>query len=746
MPLMPQQRAISGLKSVGVVCLLALYLLHWPGAYLNDTMRWTLFGVMALTIGVAAWERAGQPRLFKWRWPSFTGAKAPAQVAYWWLAAIALVLFFGGYAILRTLEPNYFNQDDNFAQFGPILLAGVKSLLNKGIFPNWNPYQFMGSPVADVGTYALTYPLTYLAAWLAMSVFHSPALWADLFFILHAVPALLVLLHVLRLLKVTPALSLAATLAFLFCGYNLIAGRSWFYMMPLSLTLPLLAWLLIQLESFASKRWLWTAALTAGISFHAGNTQMWFYWVLFLGLGILARLRLSPELPRKAIIGRSFCALFMGLGLALPLLLPQLEFISTVERFPWGLGHIADNLWSLVIPYPFLEATYPSNFQGADTRIGQLYYASSVFTLVALALSLRVYVGWLRKRDLPLDKTTRLFLLLGWVAFALCLGEFGIIWRVLSVFPPFSLFSHPFKLILYLHFFSIVAAAHYLSHVRVRWDRALAGVSLLLTAYHLSQCSRALYVYGDRDYTALPPEIYRGIRENAGDADYIRVDNSAPRRNPRAGYVHSLTHNYATMYEIAGTWGYDPLVQYADGTRELFRRWEQTRCGEGEVIYPPFKTRKIFRCNRTDSGNPEELENLLRRTGTSSRLVFTREEPPVQVRPVTNPDPIVFAEGDPAKPYGYAVDFSGVSVENSHPKSAKPLVINFTWRKLFVAEADGRPVALSKDQWGRMIAFPPAEWKHLTLRYQPHWMMAGGLGLLCFLFGLAASVATRKFR
>lgn len=746
MAFMPQQRAIRGMKSVGVFCLLTLYLLHWPGVYFSPTMRWTLLGVMALTLAVAIWEKIGPASFFRGRWGWLFETKTPATWRYAYLATLTLFLFFSGYAYLQYLDPNYFNQDDNFAQFGPVILVGVKSLLRHGVFPNWNPYQFMGAPVADVGTYALTYPPTYLSVGVASAVFHSPALWTNVFFVLHAVPAILVMLHLLRILGVTPALNVAATLAYVFCGYNLIAGRSWFYMIPVMLTLPLLAWLLVRLDQFASRRWLWTAALSAGVSFHAGNSQMWFYWVLFLGLGILLRLFLEPELPRRAIIVRSFCAFGIGLGIAFPLLLPQLQFVATVKRFPLGLGHIADNLGSLFLPFPLLDATYPSNWAPDDTRIGQLYYASSVFTLVAAGLTLAVYIGWLRKRDLPLATSTRLFLGLGAIAFLLCLGEFGVFWRVLSYLPPFSLFSHPFKLILYLHFFWIVAAAHFLSHIRIRSDWAIAAVSVTFTAYHLSQCTSALYRYADREYHPLPTYLSQAIHDHAGGADYVRIDDNSPLRSHYVGYVHSLTHHFAMVYGLAGVWGYDPLVLNSSGTRELNNFWEHARCVDPEFEYPHWVAKRRFKCNGSEAQNPGKLEELLRRTGTTSRLTYARDGSKVKVRRVLNPDPIVFAEGMPALTHRFRADFSGVEIENSQPASGLPVVVNFMWRQRFVASADGQPVALTRDQWGRTVAHPPANWKRLTVRYQPQWAMACGLGLVFFLSGLVASIATRKFR
>ncbi len=62
--------------------------------------------------------------------------------------------------ILERRQPFFFSQDDNLAQFLPVIVQGCHSLL-QGVFPTWNPYQLLGAPTTTVGVYSLTYPFTY---------------------------------------------------------------------------------------------------------------------------------------------------------------------------------------------------------------------------------------------------------------------------------------------------------------------------------------------------------------------------------------------------------------------------------------------------------------------------------------------------------------------------------------------------------------------------------------------------------
>ncbi|MCC7086039.1 MAG: hypothetical protein IT427_13635, partial [Pirellulales bacterium] len=79
-----------------------------------------------------------------------------------WLL-VGLVFVAGLLAAMELRQPYYFVQDDNLSQFLPVVLHGCRSMFHDGTFSTWNPHQFLGSPTSSLGTYALTYPPTYLS-------------------------------------------------------------------------------------------------------------------------------------------------------------------------------------------------------------------------------------------------------------------------------------------------------------------------------------------------------------------------------------------------------------------------------------------------------------------------------------------------------------------------------------------------------------------------------------------------------
>src|SRR5262249_26975847 len=100
----------------------------------------------------------------------------------WFVAGFAVLALVG--VVLELRQPHYFNQDDNFAQFGPGIIYGCRALAG-GVFPSWNPQQMLGAPLAELGVYSLTYPPTYLSYFLATYVLRDEWAFMDVFCCLH---------------------------------------------------------------------------------------------------------------------------------------------------------------------------------------------------------------------------------------------------------------------------------------------------------------------------------------------------------------------------------------------------------------------------------------------------------------------------------------------------------------------------------------------------------------------------------
>ena len=98
------------------------------------------------------------------------GARQSCSSRLW--NAIGWIVLIGGFAALQCLEPYYFTQDD--VLIGE--LPGVRHELRDlwaGTFPDWNPYVFMGAPVALMGMSSVTYPPRVLAYALARHIWQG---------------------------------------------------------------------------------------------------------------------------------------------------------------------------------------------------------------------------------------------------------------------------------------------------------------------------------------------------------------------------------------------------------------------------------------------------------------------------------------------------------------------------------------------------------------------------------------------
>ena len=252
---------------------------------------------------------------------------AGERVAWrWLLVGFALVGFL--LLVLERSQPYFFVQDDNLSQFMPVILHGCRSLFNDGVFSTWNAHQFMGSPTASLGTYALTYPFTYLAYGFARYLVHDEFATLDVFCVGHLLVGYLAMFWACRCAGIRPILAAAGGVSFAFSGYFLIAGKSWYYMTPLAVYAPLMFGLF---EKFRRASFGWAlvlpSALVFGLLFHSGNAQMWCYAGMFFIVGVGVLLVCKAIAWSQAI--PALCSVAIGVAIALPLLVPQ--FLETAK-------------------------------------------------------------------------------------------------------------------------------------------------------------------------------------------------------------------------------------------------------------------------------------------------------------------------------------------------------------------------------------------------------------------------------
>jgi hypothetical protein len=703
-------------------------------------------------------------------------------------------------ALLEIRQPFYFVQDDNSAQFLPVVLQGCRSLLNDGVFPTWNPYQFLGSPTTSLGTYALTYPPTYVAYAIARWIVGNEAVTFDVFCIGHLLAGYLATFWACRLMQIRPMVAAAASACFAISGFFLIAGRSWYYMTPTAAWMPVLVVLIEKLRrQEVGWRWVLATGLSLGAMFHSGNAQMWCYGILLFGIAILV-LILSHSLSTAKVIAAG-SAVLLGVAISLPLLLPQYLETAKLERFP-GDSNVLRCLPSMLLPFPLARSPYPGVTQTPNlTHIGHLYYAGTVFTVIALLGMLSLMAHRWSRRVLA----SNIWLVMAWIALILALGRIGGLWYLLSKLPAFNGFKHSFKFIPFATLFMMIGGAMLLERAmrsaktkrRLLEATATIAVALLLT-YHACMSTPSFCDYGFRPYPAPPAEI-QALNDPANPARMYAI---APRRSLAPEYGQSMMHQLPSVWGWYAFEGYDPLVRrgprFGSVMDKLFAPTAvsgmQVELGWAEMGLeePMVNNNKKVEDALHRSGMDEDnmwghdfhidlaqALTALRAYGVRWVMLYTGRQipnipeghsdemfwrtdpvaeqvaeavqergrlivrsPAVSVYELKNPAPLAFINGKSKIALPIKFTGAGAIVDTSSLTEDSDVVVNVVGAPFLKARVDGTTAPATTDRWGRLVFHVTAGAQELRLGYQPPWLIGTAIGLV--LAGIAAAAMYRR--
>lgn len=634
---------------------------------------------------------------------------------------IGLIFFIGCLIFLEWRQPLYFTQDDNLAQFLPGILQGCRGAM-EGIFPTWNPYQYFGSPTTTVGTYALTYPPTYVSYMLARYVFGNEYLTVEIFCIGHLLVAYFVAHTVLRRLGVRPSVAMLATLCCVLSGFALLVGRSWFYMTPVFVFTPLL---MLQTMRFAQGergwRWIGMTALWLGLYFHAGNVQMWAYTVLLLGVAYLWLLVARVITWRSLFAAAS--ALLLGLAISAPLLIPEYLVTRGVVRGAIHTG-ITKGLPTLLVPVSMVQ-TYHPNRWGAPyyDRLGELYYSGTIFmALAVVSLGALLLSRWRAE-----EVKQNLWVVPALVALLLALGADAAPWMWLSRWPGFSEFRSPVKLVAFITMFATFAGAVLLERLLrrqtrpLRLEMGLVAIVLALLLHHVGLSKASFFSYGARPYAGIEQPLLRFLQP--ADGSQPKFLPIAPERSLHPDYFVSLKHQFPSVVEVFSASGYDPLVT-GDGTYVKFRSrllrkvpGTLAQYGVRYVLIHEFTEAHVL---------PKWLE--------LGPLVYQREG--LRLYEIPGAMPMAFVESDPARSVPAKFDAGGVTLDTSGVSGT--VILNMLWRPELQSRGGG---ALSADELGR-TRIPVASTASVRLDFSPPWgwgwMAAGVFGVVGWGLGFVA--------
>jgi hypothetical protein len=704
----------------------------------------------------------------------------------WLVAGFCFVA--GLLAMLEWRQPYYFVQDDNLSQFLPVVLQGCRSLFHDGVFPTWNPHQFLGSPTTSLGTYALTYPPTYLSYAVAEGVLGNEYATLDVFCILHLLVGYFATFWACRVMGIRPSLAATAAVCFALAGFFLIAGKSWYYMTPVAAWTPLLIGLLerYRLGNVGGK-WVLATGGVLGVLFHSGNAQMWSYAMLFY-FAAVAILLVCRTVDWSQIFP-AVAALLVGLAIAAPLLVAQFAELSGLPRRA-GDGSMLQFLPSMFLPYPVVVARFPGVDETPDfEQMGHMNYAGTVFSVAAALgmLSLIAY-RWNRR-----TAAANVWLLLAWMALLFTFGRSGGLWYVLAKFPPFSSFKHPFKFMAFATLFMVVGGTLLIERglrhwkIRRRWELGLCAVVAMLVGYHVWMSTPSFCDYGFEPYPELPAEM----QKLAATEQPQRIYAIGPRRSLSPEYALSMMHQLPTVWGLYALDGYDPLVSASPRYGGIADRLLEPAEASGLHMELGFdainlyddkdddKVRKAedalkradvddhgfwgrsFRVNLPKSmrtlraygvrwaviyGGPQSpsiaegskneyfwktdpvVEQLAEEVREQGTLVVDRPE--VDVYELSGATPMAFAVDSPRKALPVKLDAGGLEVDTSSLPQGGQVVVNVVPTKFLRGDADGRALEIGTDKWGRLLFNAPPGTRTLSAGYRPPWLAGCGVGLV----------------
>jgi hypothetical protein len=688
-----------------------------------------------------------------------------------WATSARLWLWVGlgfvaaAFALLELLDPYFFCQDDALSLELPIVLMTCRGIW-QGLVPEYNPYIFLGSPTPAISG---TYPPMYLAYGIARHLLGDEYATFDVFAAIHLFVGYWVTFLLARRLGIGPVLSALASLTFVLSGPVLVMARCWHSFSVLAVFIPLFALLVDRLRS-GPVDWRWTVALgvALGAYYHSGFPQL---FVLGCGLMLVHAVALAAvgEVPWRRLRWL-IPALAFGAALSIPVFYQQWRLAREMSFIDPGSGDgVARNLLSMLLPYPLVQGTLPNIWGSLNLQWnGHFYYFGSVLLVAFLAavvgLAWRRIGGRSPTGDAGDSSRLQLALVIpAVVALLLALGESGGLWWLMGLLPV-GLRNNPFRAMPWFVFFACLVGARYLEDViasreavagqsvgdrRSRLLFGIAGIGLVLVALHLTRVGIAFYTYGFRPYPQLTAELAKVVEPHEGGRQQ-RIMSFGAMRSTDPSYPLTMPHNLPCQYEVPAFFGYDPLVQRFGRViacmERLIQRPQETLAAYGvrwllvhRTAWGGWEPQTPNRFEREFPFVPL-LEKL---DGNPQRMLGELDE---YVRVIEIPDaaPLAFDAARPTDALPLRMSVAGLGIDLEPAAAARNIVANFLRYPDIVATADGNPVAVTEDEWQRIIVAVPAGARQIQVRYSPPRATGIAIALVLSLVGVVATLACRR--
>jgi hypothetical protein len=481
-----------------------------------------------------------------------------------YVVAVAIAVAF--FAVVETVRPYYFFQDDNRDFYVPLYLHSYRSAAD-GQLAQYNFFQSLGRPHFSSGQAASLHPVPYLAIYLSEALLGHPFGTADIHLLLYLLLAVTGAVFLARLLGLSSAAAVFASVAWAYTPYNMLITQSWATYATVIGTLP---WIVASaLLVYRGRRALGGSMFVIAhlLLIYTGSPQPVLYagfleagLIVLIGFIDYANGKLTgEEAKRKAITFTLLVALVAGLSL--PLVIPMW---TQAQRSAYRTGSLSDRglrtcsiapaqlLNGLVFPFRRLYDT--GRGEWCETTLP----ASFVHQGYLVTLLLAAY-PWLRRR-LPAEQR-RVFDASLVIALLLVLAMMGWLTYFIAMIPVANRFRWPFKFFPFANLLLVmVAAAGFdvlLAKLRAGLRR-IAGAAVLIavqavnvTALDLTFPSQGFFEHLD------PVPLQEPLKERFGAG---RIVTMGWKESTKGHTVHTAGYNYATVWELHYLGGYDPLM------------------------------------------------------------------------------------------------------------------------------------------------------------------------------------------
>jgi hypothetical protein len=671
-------------------------------------------------------------------------ATAPAAQKYktWPWVVSGLGVLAAGIVIVETMQPYYFTQDDAYVST-PALINVCRSVFS-GVFPEWNAYQLLGSPTSSLGYGMTLYPPTYIAYFLARFVCGNEYMVTEILAIMHLAGGYLATFWACRRVGLRPGLAMAGSLAVVLSGYSLIVGRGWGVSLPPLVWTPLLVVAMARLERGpVGWRWAVLTGLCITVFFYEGFTQFWGYAIGLMAIALLV-LVVTRRVPLRRALW-AVPAVLLGIGLSMPLFMNQTRFAADIVRPPpYGNG-IEEGVAALFFPYPLTHAPFPDDWGNLYREYTtEMYYSGTLFVVVTF-VALGALIVYRSRRDLV---GRNVWILCAAVALLVALGKDGVLWPLSSHIPVVNKANNnPFRILPFFNLFAVLGGGLVLerwlaSARRARaWELGLSATVAGLMLYSSFMSRPAFFIYGDRPYPQLDPEMQRLLGADDNPNPY-RIFPFAPYVSDAPGYSRSLMHCLPSLYDVLSCEGYDPLTEskpeivavrarFATNPAEAARAYGVRWIVVSNLLKHPL-TGPLPHMRFAKLGG--FLEPLSRAS------IVKLSTPDVEIREIPYPDPMAFRESAPLEALPIRLSGAGADVDVSGLKAGGPVIVNFLCWPDMAATVDGRSAAVTPDSWHRISVNVPAGASSLKIRYQPPWTLGITYGAVILLV-VAAMIA-----